>query len=199
MTVIDNILPAIAFKKITDIIMSEEFSWHYGRQVDSDRVMTENYYLNGWGNITYLDGFPPSPEWQIIGPIILDALERSGQQVDEFKRVRIILNTTADKNYVNMPHVDWDYPHRTALLYLNDSDGSTILYEEKYEYSRRWRIADYYNQHYKNKPLTILKEVEPKANRLLWFEGDHFHAGTTPTTVPRRVIININYTVKDDE
>jgi hypothetical protein len=197
MTVIDNILPAIAFKKISDLILSAEFTWHFGRQVDSDRVMTDNYFLNGWGNIAYLDGYSPNPEWKIIEPILLDALERSGQIVDKFYRVRIILNTTADNNYVNMPHIDWDHPHRTALLYINDSDGPTLLYKEKYEYSTKLRVADYYNQHYKNKELTVLEKIEPKANRLLWFEGNHFHAGTTPTTVPRRVVININYTVKD--
>lgn len=197
MEVIDNILPAIAFKKLSDYIMSHDFSWHYGRQVDSDHIPTKNLYLNGWGTIAYLDDFTPAPEWKIIGPFILDALERAGQRVNVINRVRIILNTAAPDNYENIPHVDWNEPHRTALIYMNDSDGLTTIYKEKYDLSRGLRVSDFYNQYYRNNPMTVLKQIEPTANRLVWFDGHHFHAGQTPSIVDRRVIININYTVKE--
>jgi len=192
MGVIDNILSEEDFKTLHDEIMSEDFPWYYGRKVYSDDIY-ENFFLIGWKN-TIVNGtkvvYDPN---NIIVPLVKKALINAGEELNEIVRLRIVLNTTSDKNYLNGPHVDLDYRHRTALLYLNDSDGNTILYNEKFDPTGDYADSKMYQEKIQSN-LTIQSEVEPKANRLFIFNGLNYHTGTTPTKVPRRVIMNINYT-----
>ena len=51
------------------------------------------------------------------------------------------------------PHVDMDGEHHTAVYYVNDSDGDTIIGDEK---------------------------VSPKANRVVIFDGKTLHNGHSP-------------------
>ena len=44
---------------------------------------------------------------------------------------------------------------------------------------------------------TIRDKVTPKANRMTILDGHLYHSGKTPTKVPRRVAININYTTEE--
>ena len=64
-------------------------------------------------------------------------------------------------------HVDADFPHNGALFYLQDCDAPTIM--------------------------ECGTEIESKANRLLFFDPTKGHASTSPTDVPFRVTINMNY------
>ena len=66
------------------------------------------------------------------------------------------------------PHVDMDGEHHTAVYYVNDSDGDTIIGDEK---------------------------VSPKANRVVIFDGKTIHNGHSPCEHNNRIIINSNYDV----
>jgi len=192
MGITDNILSEEDFKALYDEVMSEEFPWYYGRKVYSDDEC-ENFFLIGWKN-TVVNGtrvtYDPN---NIIVPMAKKALINAGEDLNEIVRLRIVLNTASDKNYLNGAHVDLDHRHRTALLYLNDSDGSTILYNEKFDPTDDYSDSKLYME--KKLPnFTIQSEVEPKRNRLFIFNGLNYHSGTTPTTVARRVLLNINYT-----
>jgi len=76
------------------------------------------------------------------------------------------------------------------LLYLNDADGSTVIYNETYEPT--FGNMDQHYEKIKNN-LTIMETVEPKANRMVIFDSRHYHTGTLPTSTARRVVLNINY------
>jgi len=192
MGIIDNILSEEDFKLLHDEVMSGEFPWYYGRKVHSEDEY-ENFFLYGW-NAHIVRGtqtvYDPNG---IIIPMVKKALINAGEDLNEIVRLRIILNTAADKNYQNGIHVDLDHRHRTALLYLNDSDGNTILFNEKYDPTDDYADSKLYMEK-RISEFTVQSEVEPKANRLFIFNGLNYHTGTTPTKVPRRVIMNINYT-----
>jgi hypothetical protein len=82
----------------------------------------------------------------------------------------------------------------TALFYLNDSDGDTIMYNEKYDPSSGYNQYDYY----KNviKMPTVQSTVTPEENKMFWFDGLQYHSSNSPTNVTKRFIINVNYTLK---
>jgi hypothetical protein len=192
MGITDSILSEEDFKTLYDEVMGHKFPWYYGRTVYKEVV--DNFFLYGWSNIIIMDKEVIYDPNNVIKPLALKALQNAGEDVKDIHRLRIILNTAADKSYTTEAHVDQEYKHKTALLYLNDSDGTTIIYKEKYD-----PTGDCSNSEaFKNKVLPELTpevEVEPKANRLFMFNGLQYHAGTVPTKVPRRVIMNINYTV----
>ena len=79
-----------------------------------------------------------------------------------------------------------------GLLYLNDSDGETIVYNEKYDLQSNVGMADYIL----NKELTVMEKIECKSNRFVLFDELHYHSSTCPTNVDRRIALNFNFTVK---
>lgn len=103
-----------------------------------------------------------------------------GEPVKGIHRIRVVLNTLTDQPYLNGAHVDLLMPHKTALLYVNDADGDTVIYGETWSPGYAGPYAEAHR-------------VAPAANRLVLFDGLQFHSGTTPVKTPRRVVVNINY------
>jgi len=190
---IDNILPEEEFTKLRDEVMSPQFPWFFSRNPPPN-VQRENFFLNGWGNPILIRGKILYDPNDTLLTAAKKVLLNAGEELEELLRVRLILNTTSDKAYINGSHVDISYEHRTALLYFNDSDGDTIVYNEKFDPDYGPDTHAFYKE--KISGHTILTQSSPKANRLFCFDGLHFHTGTTPTTVSRRVAMNINYLTK---
>ena len=81
------------------------------------------------------------------------------------------------------PHVDQLFPHLSLLYYVNDSQGPTSIYEEKYTELPIENVGTT-NFH-------LLKEVEPKKGRCVLFNGMHYHSSSTPAT-DKRCILNFD-------
>ena len=62
-----------------------------------------------------------------------------------------------------------DIPHYSAVYYVNDSDGNTVIGDMK---------------------------VAPRANRVVVFDGNIPHNGHSPCEHNNRIIINSNYDVR---
>ncbi len=65
------------------------------------------------------------------------AKERHQEEVpefDSFRRIKInLLPRRETKHLYHTPHVDFDQPHWTIIYYVNDSDGPTIFFKQKYD------------------------------------------------------------------
>ncbi len=84
---------------------------------------------------------------------------------------------------IDAPHVDADIDHIVVLYYVNDSDGDTVIYENKFEgYDKVPYMKD----------LKELKRVSPKAGRCVIFNGKHWHTSCQPEHNVRCVI---NYNI----
>ena len=96
---------------------------------------------------------------------------------------------------INDPHVDFEKEHYTGLLYLNDSDGDTFIYNQKYDPSTNLLMQEYFNT-FLNGHLSVKETISPKQNRLVIFDGHYFHSSSTPTIVPARYVVNFNFTIR---
>ena len=72
-------------------------------------------------------------------------------------------------------HTDHPMPHWTAILYFSDTDGDTIIYNER-------RDGVKYNQSSLESDvgLTELVRITPKKINCI-FDGLHYHTGHSPT------------------
>ena len=77
---------------------------------------------------------------------------------------------------VDTPHVDLQQEHLVALYYVCDSDGDTIIYNERHE------PAD--------KVYTVKQRVTPKQGRMVLFDGSLYHTAEQPE---RNVRCVVNY------
>lgn len=191
MEIFDDIIPPSVFRRVQKEILSNTFPWFYGR-VTSYNLGLDNLFLYSWNHPMLEDGNVQSPRAELMETVILNALEKAGQNPKQIHRIRLVLNTVSDKPYLTGVHTDLKFPHKTALIYLNDSDGDTIIYNEKYDTTSGLSSIDYYETMLKDN-LTIFGTVSPKENRMVCFDGLQYHTGTTPVKTARRIAFNINY------
>jgi len=187
--VIDDVLPKTLFDELSSFVLSGEFPWHFGRKVfDDDNTPA---MLVGWCHTVFYRG-----KWSQRGDLFSNSamvgLGRANEKPTGLGRMRLILNTATDKSYATAPHVDFSEEHMTALLYLNDADGVTRIFKQKYDPTLGLNDIEYFKQHVEGREK-VLKEIEPKANRMVVFDGRHYHNGSTPVAAVRRVVLNINY------
>lgn len=182
MRIVDDALLPEEFKKLQDTVLDKHFPWFYARKAYDDDEEA-NPYLRGWMHSILPDNAYKSPLATTLDALVRSTFERLEEPVDQIWRMRAIMNTLAPTPYQTGIHSDYGRPHKTALIYLNDADGNTVIFDEKWTPDHPRDPAQ----------LTIAHEIEPKANRIAFFDGLHLHTGAIPTMVNRRVVININY------
>ena len=93
--------------------------------------------------------------------------------------------TNIPREDVDTPHYDMNVPHFVMLYYVNDSDGDTIIYNEK-------TIFNDCSPEEIN--FTIKKKVSPKQGRVVLFDGRHWHTAEQPNHNLRCIV---NYDLRD--
>ena len=94
--------------------------------------------------------------------------------------------TKISREDVDTPHVDMVAPHFVMLYYVCDSDGDTIIYNEKTKFDG---CHPDFKMNY-----TIKKKVSPKQGRVVLFDGRHFHTAEQPNHNLRCIV---NYDLRD--
>ncbi len=188
-----NVWSPYVLSKVKEVLMGPEMPWY---------LCTTDYYGNysnpnshKWQHIAYHKNVSSSLAGPYLEMAVWDALSKTQQNVDELIRIRCSVTEIGNEHFVGGPHVDTNTPHMTALFYLNDSDGDTIIYNEKFDPALGLDQYKYYEQHVV-KP-TIMKTVTPEENKMTWFDGLLYHSSNSPTTTAKRFIINVNYTIKN--
>jgi hypothetical protein len=190
MKIYDDILPKALLTKVQDMILHEATPWTFN--TTTYKGATENLYGYSWGHIALDQTGPKTQAADTLHTAILIALEKAEVSVKEIYRIRLGLLTVSSERHINDPHIDIDSPHKTGLIYLNDADGATVFYENKYNLNSKLDGTKYFEKVVKPN-LKIAQEVDPVANRMVLFDGLTYHSSSTPMTVPRRVVLNFNF------
>ena len=91
-----------------------------------------------------------------------------------------------DTSVVDTPHIDLDEgeEHIVVLYYVIDSDGDTVIYNERT----------------KSLTYTEKQRVTPKQGRVVIFEGGQYHTAEQPTKGTRCIVnYNLDYYYDDDD
>jgi hypothetical protein len=117
-----------------------------------------------------------------FGVDILNAFaKKHGIKVEKVLRIKAnILNKTDKQNHIHPPHVDIAIPHMVLLYYVNDSDGDTIIFDQKHS-------SGYVPT------LTVNRKVSPKAGAAILFDGLTYHSSASPEHAEERIVLNINF------
>jgi hypothetical protein len=185
--VIDDALPQALFDRLQHYTLATEMPWFMGStSTKGDDHKSFSSVLADSNTTMY--------ELTLNCFIMLNS--QHNLSCKELTRMRFGMILRDATQSVNGCHVDWEYPHNTALLYINESDGDTILYKERYDTTSNIDEFEYLNRMYGGQQnLTVEKTISPKPNRLVVFDGNQYHASTTPKNYQTRVALNINYTV----
>ena len=123
---------------------------------------------------------PWDPVYQKAISIFENAIKESDIPYSKILRIKFnILPRGIDNSKYHTPHVDQDRPHKVFLYYVNDSDGDTFFFNERFG-----QQVD---------KFTIESRVSPKMGRAVFFDGNIYHASSSPIKSKMRCILNIDF------
>ena len=156
----NNFLDTKTFNELRDLIISNrDFPWFHELKVNDFQnneslfsYFTHTFYLKNAINSNRYDNVLP----------FLEKLE-----IKALIRVVANLYVKTDKIETHPFHIDYEFPHKGALLSLNTCNGGTIL---------------------KNN-----KKIKSVDNTVIFFDPSQPHASTSATDVKGRFNILVNY------
>lgn len=186
-----NAVPLSLFDKVKDFIESDNFPWFYSCNTayTSNESRFDDLYNGSFGHVAVMDGRKNSEIAHSLEDCLLTVLDSVNKKLDRLHRIRIGFIPIGAVPIVNIPHVDVPYNHTVGLLYLNDSDGDTIVYNEKFNPYGSYEISKYYEEHL-NSQVTEYRRFTPEENKFIMFDGMHYHSSSTPIKTKRRIAVN---------
>ena len=185
--VFDDIISKDYQNKIKSILVGEtrynddDFPWYYIDDITSAGDY-ENQKRGAFGHdyVHYEEGIESDFHFLFIDLIKNSCSKLNIKEVDVLQgRSFLQLPTNIKKEDVDTPHTDMSVQHFVMLYYVCDSDGDTIIYNEKV-------ISE--------KGLTVQKKVTPKQGRVVLFDGRLYHTAEQPNENKRCIV---NYDLVD--
>lgn len=176
----DDFLPDVAVQDIHDTLINSDASYSLGKQLlggykfDTD---IDPYEGSQFNHMFFIDSKVYSPYWEKVLGILHLFCRKHNVEVHAVMRCKSNLTfpDTHTVPHTETPHVDHRWPHFTLLYYVNDADGDTIIYNEKFDGE-------------KTVALTKAARVSPKAGRAVLFNGLNYHSPSVPQHGYRSVI-----------
>lgn len=129
-------------------------------------------------------------ERNFTNSLALNILEKFSKknniEYDIVSRTRSNITFFCNEKRPSIPHIDNNNNHMVLLYYVNNSDGDTVLYKNKY------------NKEEDNKMIVDV-QIAPKAGRAVLFDGSIYHSFYYPTINETRSVININISMIGDK
>ena len=160
--------------------VEEEFPWYYTSDITDATHEGPFQGRFGFGH-NYVD-----TEEGVISNfhnLFLGLIKNSCKKIN-IKKIDILQGrsflstpTNIPRDDVDTPHVDMVAPHFVMLYYVCDSDGDTIIYNERKETP--------------DKVYTIKERVTPKQGRVVLFDGCLMHTAEQPIN-NIRCVVNYN-------
>lgn len=189
--IFDNFISEEEQDYVQDLFTSDKLIWHFQDSISTPHKLENNQKILVDDNIQdtsafaffiHTEGEKQKSEFVKFLEIIELGLKKQNVIVNKVLRCRAVFMapfTKKPKSY-NIPHVDMYTPHNTLIYYINDADGDTYFFKEKYDGTNDFTKK------------TLVQTVTPKKGRAVLFDGLQYHTGTNPTT-NYRILINYNF------
>ena len=164
--IIDDYLPQKEFQEIQTIFMEtspihkENIGWIYTSTV-ADKNESKNWKYFYMNHMICFNSMVISPFFDYILPA-LNKLD-----VKSLIRIKCNLFPNSEKVHEHDMHIDFDFSHKGAILYINSCNGYTKLEDGT--------------------------KIDSVANRILFFDPSTPHCSTTTSDTTARFNINFNY------
>lgn len=196
--VIDNFLPPVysdsLYKLLTD--QGTELDWHFSKfSVDYEAFEGDKYFkvdepvkdhVRCTHSFIREDNAVDQKFYKYTLPLVAQFENMMGVKINGTKRIRANMLFNLEGVKLQPPHVDgmnitngvYDcIGKKTLLYYVNNSDGDTVFYNERFT----------------GEPIGKLTEqmrVSPRKGRAVIFDSNQVHSANVPTEKAYRVVIN---------
>ena len=156
--IIDNFLPQDYFVHLQRIMTDHNFPWLYNAEVANSGEIQDHFYFT---HNLFQDFQPTSSIFEEFVPFFKQL------EMNAMVRARALLYANQGKQIVHEKHIDFKFPHKTAVFYMNTNNGYTEFEDGT--------------------------KVESVENRIVFFDGSIPHNSSTCTDQKIRVVMSINY------
>lgn len=178
---LDNVIDKQYQDNLENTMTSLAFPWFFNKWVDEyDLPFKDENVVNSFQlSHVFYDAGASMPTYNLVQPLLKRITEKLN--INHYNVVRVKANLTTKHNFAiqkyQVPHVDTTPPCRTIIYYVNDSDGDTVLFNE--------RCGSKFDR------FTIKEESKPVKGSIFAFDGWYYHAGRFPKDNETRMVINI--------
>jgi hypothetical protein len=192
--IFDNIVDIKIQDKIKTYVYNKTILWEEISNITANTAAHQSYSFPAKVISTQID----KDIIKLIDIIIDTSLSKIDKKLLQKYRVKINKTTphfVESKDEFRLLHIDKTEQHITIIYYINDSDGDTLIFNDKTknhyigkEFMTNENFLDFKN-------FELNKSVTPKKGRVVIFDGNLWHYGKYPTTGERN-IININLVIE---
>tara|TARA_B110000858_G_C17554672_1_gene359719 strand:+ start:82 stop:630 length:549 start_codon:yes stop_codon:yes gene_type:complete len=174
--VYDNFISTEYHEQIQNLVARPSFNWTYHQNISSQNKDNKEYF--GFSHNLFDANMEIwFSEHSDKLKLLISEIQKTAN-CSKVLRARLDMTLYNEKKLIHEPHIDFiQHKNVSAIYYLNNSDGDTIIYNEKELHGK----------------YTIKKKISPKANRLVLFKGEFVHTGSSPSNHNNRILINSNY------
>ena len=160
---IPNFLEEQSFKKLQNLIIKSDFAWFKRSNMVGTSNTDMGYFTHSFYNENQINS---NYYYEYIKPLLTLLDCKAVIQI----RANLFPSSFYGKPGKSAFHVDYEYTSKTAIIYLNTCNGGT-----------EFKIND------------EVKFIKAEENKVVIFDSDVQHRGTTSTDTDFRYILNFNY------
>ena len=141
------------------------------------------------------DASPRSPLYDHFREIILSFLDDHNLKYKQVLRSCLNITYFVPNHSHTDPHVDHDLNHYVIILYLDDSDGNTIIFNKEFKKNNIKPEFVFESDKINKRNFPIKKEVKPKCGKIICFNGKYYHALRMPSPgqIRKVCVFNIEF------
>lgn len=184
--IFDDIISESDQTKLEQYVKLSNLQWNYQHNITGQYGGTDSLELPA--NVLKGIDITDNGILNIINSIKLNLLNKINIEFEKDYRYKINWTAPVTEKYdfKNLIHVDMDVSHIAIVYYINDTDGSTILLNNKYG-----NCAESHQTNFNSINLDdfeIVSRIPPKKGRAVIFDGNIYHYGEYPTITDRFII-----------
>lgn len=189
MIIIDNVIDLDYQERLKSLLLGKDFPWFYLEDVTNEKnkltqkrpALVHTFIRDGEQNSSYVNE---------LLPLIETACRKANIGIEGIYRIKTFLqmplvNEIIGEDILDTVHIDTTLDHWVMIYYPIDCDGHTVILNKEY--------TDELGMYpvFENVSERIVKKVEPKQGRVLFFRGNIYHTAEQPKK-GIRCIINFN-------
>jgi hypothetical protein len=187
--IIEDVILKEDANKLEQFLLSDEVPWYFKQNIDFEHIEDATPQNYGFVHVVYQYGKSISSLNAPCQEILKNICDKSGLSLNEVIRIKINLNPYCGEERFDLrPHTDIldQTNYISAIYYVNDSDGNTILYDVLKDSN-----TDDQSIIQNKSVLPIAVSQPPIKNTAIVFNGNRYHSGNTP--LHHKTRININF------
>lgn len=155
--------------QLEEICLSTQFPWYFIKETTWLEEGVGNYDSSSFSHVLVMDYQAASHQYDLFESALRMIAYHADKPFRDIYRARLGLLYPDTKKHHN-PHVDFEFPHTTALYYVNDSDGPTHFFQDG----------------------EVIQKSDPIKGKMVVFDGLQTHASASPTNGVR-IALNVNF------